>query len=127
MTITTGFGGTEQKSDYEVYKEKMWDAFRGFKAVKRLSILIDESWPFLIFLLGYVVLPVVSAHAQARSGQGNHPAIAAIIYVTLVVILVACVLFLLFSNARWGNVHSWAAKTATFLLGFLTKSAQEFL
>jgi heme/copper-type cytochrome/quinol oxidase subunit 4 len=128
MSIATDFGASNQKSDYEDHKRKMWEAFSRLKVGTRLSILLEESWPFLLFAFGYHVVPTVIAvaHAQARNGQGNHPGIAAIIYIALIVILVACVVFLLFNRKNWGNVHSWAAKTATFLLGFLTKAVQEF-
>jgi hypothetical protein len=126
MTIAPTSSGS-QKSEYQDYKERMWDAFSRLNVSTRLSILVEESWPFLIFAFGYLALPIVSAQAQARGGQAPPPGIAAIIYLALVAVLLACVLFLLFSGRRWGKVHSWAAKTATFLLGFLTKASQQFV
>ena len=129
MAIATGgtTGGSSQKAAYEDHKHKMWEAFSRLGTGEKAGTLAEEWWPYILFAIGWVSARPTLAYAQARGGQGGHPGVAATIYLLLALVLVACVIFLFAAPGNWSNKHNWAAKTATFLLGFLTKAAPELL
>jgi len=125
MAIATGGTAGDQKSAYEEYKQKMWEAFSRLSTGEKIATLFNEWWPYILFPLGWA-LAANMAHAQGRRGPVPPSEVVVAIYVVLLLILAGCVIFLLTATGRWGNVHNWAAKTATFLLGFLTKGLQDF-
>lgn len=138
-------GGSFFRNEYQSLKQRMWETFCRLSFGERLAVLLQESWGMLLFVGGLVVYHALaprpyrlvmrlfdmSAMAQTPGSPPIPPAwalaLVAAFYVFLMLILVACVVFLLTAPGKWSNRHSWAAKTATFLLGFLTKAIEEWV
>ncbi len=133
----------EHGYEFDSKKRELWASFYREKTEDRLHILFYESWPFLFFLVGvwsYSFLTPfgqrilaaldMSAHAQtARTivwGQGKEEwvlTLAIVFQLVLLAIFVACVIHLLYAKKS----NTWAGKTATYLLGFLTKALAGFV
>jgi hypothetical protein len=126
-------------SEYLDLKERLWRAFYALDFSGRVNVLVNEALPMLVFSLGYSVYEVftptsyrlvmrifdMSAMAQTFGGMTKPDwqlAIWVVFHLTLLAILVGCVGHMLFS----GRASTWVAKTATFLLGFLTKAITSF-
>lgn len=133
----------EHGYEFDLKKRELWASFYREKTEDRLHILFYESWPFLFFLVGvwtYSFLTPfgrrilaaldMSAHAQtARTivwGQGKEEwvlMIAIIFHFVLLAILFLCVIHLLYAK----KPNTWTGKTATYLMGFLTKALASFV
>jgi hypothetical protein len=113
MTIGTYGSASQYGDEYRRRKAQMWLAFSQMKVPERISILFEESWGMLLFVLGLVVYHVLaplpyrlvmrvfdlSAMAQTASVAQIPPswalALVGFFYLVLLFILLGCVGFLL--------------------------------
>lgn len=130
-------------TEFHLLKEQAWDAFYREKTEDRLHILFWESWPFLFFLVGvwtysfltpYAARIVaqfeIAAHAQtpAPLAWANGKAewilmLSVAFHLALLAVFLFCVIHMLYAKQK----NSWAGKTATYILGFLTKALAGFI
>jgi hypothetical protein len=110
------------------------DYFYSLRPAQRWHIVQRESFLLLFYLFGGIFAQglnrgfswIGQAHAQTATepvfiGLNKHEwglALSVVLNLVLVAILMLCVIQLVFGKKQ----NAWAAKTATFLLGFLTKS-----
>ena len=60
MTIGTYSSASQYGDEYRRRKAQMWLAFSQMKVPERISILFEESWGMLLFVLGLVVYHVLA-------------------------------------------------------------------
>jgi len=139
MTTTTSYPSQDRGTErYFQMKSDLWGHFYSLTSGQRASIILSEVLYIILFLCGWVAFAVylryghfvvaelfsMSAWAQAAASRVSPSeqffkyALWLAINLSLVAVMLGCVAHMLFAKRK----NQWVAKTATFLLGFLTKS-----